>query len=288
MSEYYGGEYFYDDQSKTLEFNRYCGLFSNVSVMMHLLSELKLNNKYPKKIHTNLTEYKGINLYDFLYDVDNSRLDYWKNYDMDVTRQFRIGTAVNLYGFGTSRHQINLDFTSTMLDTYFNPSNVAKTRAEEIIKKYEIDLKDSTFVWWRKTDKTREINWYRQDARYPSIDDVLKLTSDDKVVYFQTDDIEIYKEVSKYKNVRLLNVLPIDKNNTTGFHILAKSVNIEEFSKTYNQTFEEYLINLLAMTIVASRCRKFVGYPGNISLYVSLLRRNFHNVFFFKNHEEFY
>jgi len=288
MSEYYGGEYFYNDQSKILDFKRYCGLFSNVSVMMHLFSELKLSNKYPEKIITNLTEYKGINVYDFLYDVDITRLDSWKNYDMDATRQFRIGTAVNLYGFGTSRHQIDLSLTSAKMDAYLCPSKLAKNRAEEIIKRFEIDEKNSTFVWWRKTDKTREITWYRPDARYPSIEDVLKLISNDKVIYFQTDDTEIYNEVSKYKNIKLLNILPIDKNNTTGFHILAKSVNVDEFYKTYNQTFEEYLINLLAMTIVASRCKKFVGYPGNISLYVSLLRRSFDNVFFFKNHEEFY
>lgn len=287
-TEYYGGQANYDDTTKVLEFVRYCGLFSNITVLMHLLSELKLKGYYPEKIKTDLTEYKNCNIHDQLYQIDNSKINDWKNFDTQGVQRFRFGTAINLYGFGTSRDQIDLNVTSLILNTYFNPSEKVKKRAEDLEKILNIDINNGTFVWWRKTDKTKEINWYRSDARYPSIDDMLNAFGNDNLVYVQTDDHEIYKALSNNQKVNLLNVLPINKDNTTGFHIQSKLMNEKEFNSLYNQTFEDYLINLVALTIVASRCKKFIGYPGNISLYVSLIRKNFDNVFFFKNHEEFY
>lgn len=287
-TEYYGGHANYDDVTKDLQLTRYCGFFSNITVLMHLLCELKLKRYYPEKIKTDLTEYKNCNVYDSIYNIDLNFLENWKEFDLTRTHRFRFGTAVNLYGFGTSRDQIDLELTSLLINTYFNPSDKVKDRVNLLQKSLNIDTNNGTFVWWRKTDKIREINWYRADAKYPSIEDMLKVVKSDSPIYVQTDDLEIYETLSKNSNITLLNVLPIDKNNSTGFHIQTKSVDNEEFNSLYKQSFEDYLINLVALTVIASRCKKFVGYPGNISLYVSLIRNSFDKVFFFKNHEEFY
>jgi len=53
-------------------------------------------------------------------------------------------------------------------------------------------------------------------------------------------------------------------------------------------TRKDYIVGLAALVNIASKSTQFIGYPGNISLFVSLVRKNFNNVVIFKDHEELF
>lgn len=294
FTEYYGGHANYDDSTKTLEFVRYCGVFSNVTVLMHLLFELKLKGYYPEKIKTCLTEYKNFDLYDGVFEIDKNNLQNWKNFDMEKVAYIKRNTAPNLYGFGKSKNEIDLTLTKVLIDTYFNSSMEILTRIEEIKRLHEINLEDSAFIWWRKTDKIHEITWFNLNAKYPEVSDVFKYLKSHKNVYMQTDDPVVFGEFSKIKNIKCLDVFNRNKYFTdsdvfkNGFHIHHKDMSDDDFKKKYEISRKDYIINLVSLTYIAAKSNQFIGYPGNISLFVCLIRNSFENVVFFKNSEEFF
>lgn len=290
----YWGNHTYDTDTKTLNWRRHCGIFSNVMVMMHSMTDLRLKSMTPENVHTELTEYNNFDLYKGVFDIDKQNLEKWKNFDTRQVSSTRFNTSPNLYGFGMSRNQIDLQLTKAIIDTYFNFSSEVKNRTDDLKKIHNIDYNDSAFIWWRKTDKIHEITWFNPSAKYPEINDVIKYLKPYKNVYMQTDDPVVFREFSKIKNIKCLDVFNRNKYFTNddvfknGFHVDHKDVSDEDFKKKYNITRKDYIINLVSLVEIASRSTQFIGYPGNISLFVSLVRNSFDNVVFFKNHQEFF
>jgi hypothetical protein len=287
-TEYYGGTALYNADEKLVTWIRYAGFFSNVTVMMHYLCDLKLQGHYPDKISTWLTEYKNLNIYDGIFYIDKNKIEDWKTLDAERVRRFRHGTGVNLYGFGTSKVQIDIGVVKCLMSAYFNVASNVLTRATELQQGASIDVSADTFTWWRKTDKVNEITWYRHDAKYPSVEQLWGIIGQDSRVHLQTDDIDVYNYFEDKHNVCRLNILPIGHDKKSGFHVETKDISPEKFTEIYGKDFYEYTTNLVALTVVASRCLKFVGYPGNISMFVCLLRGGFDNVVFFKDDRDFF
>ena len=73
-----------------------------------------------------------------------------------------------------------------------------------------------------------------------------------------------------------------------GFHIQHKDMSDEDFKKKYEISRKDYIINLASLTHIAAKSDQFIGYPGNISFFVCLIRNSFENVVFFKNSEELF
>ena len=213
---------------------------------------------------------------------------------MEKVAYIKRNTAPNLYGFGKSKNEIDLTLTKVLIDAYFNFSMEIRTRVEEIKRLHEINLEDSAFIWWRKTDKIHEITWFNLNAKYPEVSDVFKYLKPHKNVYMQTDDPVVCGEFSKIKNIKCLDVFNRNKYFTdndvfkNGFHIHHKDMSDEDFKKKYEISRKDYIINLVSLTHIAAKSNQFIGYPGNISLFVCLIRNSFENVVFFKNSEELF
>lgn len=290
----YWGNHTYDTETKTLNWVRHCGIFSNVMVMMHSMTDLWLKNMIPENVHTKLTEYNNFDLYDGVFNVNKENLEKWKKFNINNVASTRFNTSPNLYGFGLSKNQIDLTLTNAIIKAYFDFSADVRSRSEELKKQHQIELEDSAFIWWRKTDKIHEITWFNPHARYPETTDVLKFLKPYKNVYMQTDDPVVFNEFSKIKNIKCLDVFNRNKYFTNddvfknGFHVDHKDVSDADFKKKYNISRKDYIINLVSLIDIASKSTQFIGYPGNISLFVSLVRNSFDNVVFFKNKEELF
>lgn len=290
----YWGCHTYNSETKTLNWSRNSGIFSNIMVIMHSLTDLWLKNMLPVSINTKLSDYNGFDLYDGVFQVNNAHLEIWKNMDSKRIDTMRFKTSPSIYGFGSSKDQIDLELTKTILDTYFNFSADVNNRIEQLKELHSIDTNDSVFIWWRKTDKIHEIARSKKDAKYPDISDVMSHVKPYKNIYMQTDDPVVYNEFLKIENVKCLDVFNRNKYFTddnvykNGFHIDSRDISDEQFNLKYGISRKDYIVNLICLASIASKCTQFVGYPGNISLYVSLLRNNFDNVVFFKNKEELF
>jgi hypothetical protein len=292
--EYFGGKGTFDDTTNYLYFKRIYGIYSNITVLMHLLCDLKLRGIHPEKITLILEEYNNYDLYDGILSINTKNIEKWKTFDIDRVLRMRHNIGINLYGFGTSQSQIDLELTTFLLNTYFVFSGEVKNRAEEIKKEHNIITEDSSFIWWRKTDKIHEITWFKRTAKYPELSDAIKHLKSHKNVYAQTDDPNIFDEFSKYENINRLDIFNRKQYFTNkdafkdGFHIENKKLTDSEFLEKYKISRKDYIINLMALVQIASECSQYIGYPGNISMVVSLVRGSFNNVVFFKDHEELF
>lgn len=289
--DYEEGTNTFDSETQELCLSRGCGLGSNWNVLVHLLLVLKLRGIVPQKISTNLVDLHGFNLYQDILYVDRHGVETWKSLSPAIFRNAAATLVPNYYGMGNTRDDIDFAILGPLFDAYFNLQEGVHRNAEAIIKKNQIVLDETVFVWWRKTDKVTEVNWFRSDARYPSIDDLVSHIPKNRPVIFQTDDVEIYFEMKQRSDVAFesLNILPLSYIPGRGFHhgeITASDP--ARFFRKYATSLEQHFIDLVSLIFVAAKCRFFVGYPGNVSMLVSFLKRGFANTVFFKSSDELF
>lgn len=263
---------------------RDCGVFSNCTVLIKLLLQMALQNYFPLKIEQILSEYQNYNLYD-LFTIEGVQVEKFQKASQIFRAEidkFVNKVPINLQGFGTNREEIPMNILKFVTNAYFHPNEKVK----HLLDSFDLTT-DSTFVWWRKLDKVDEITWQRRDARYPNIQELRRSMYCSKTVQLQTDDAEIQNEFQTDPAVKILQILPIIAGKT-GFHISIKEMTDLEYSKKYNHSRHDQMSNLMSLAFFASRCKFFVGYPGNISMFICVLRQSFNRVLFFKNQNEFF
>jgi len=288
----YWGNHEYDLDTDTLYFNRDYGLCSNFSVLTLFLIALKHHwNLIPQNIVTNLFCYKNINLFKNLITINKNKIIEFKEFSNEICKSFTLNTGINLWGIGHNKNQINLELINLVFDTFFNLTDTVKSNSLRIVDKYKFNKESFNFLLWRKTDKIHEITWFDKDAKYPELSDALNLFKNDfKNVVAQTDDICIKSELSRISDITILNELPLcpDTSGQNGVHTYFNNLTPEQLKNEYNQTHEEQVLNLLSILHLASISKVLVGYPGNMTFTACCLRKNFDNVYFFKDSKNFF
>jgi len=269
-------EFLYYKNLKTFKISRWCGLGSNLIVLINLLVKMKIDyDIVPENIITNLAVYKNYNIYNKLLYINKAKINDFKNLSNDYLDScFLKKSNISVYGLGNKRDDIDLDLMKIIFDAYFNMTDLVIDRANQIIKKYNINLSNFNFVLWRKTDKTTEIE------DYPKLSEALELLNGDfSNLIAQTDDLVIYEEFKKYKNIIILKELGFCSNNNGLHHEIYHNPN--KFDE------HEHLLNLFAIIYIASKSNMFIGYPGNLSLIVSILKK-FKNAFIIRTDGSIY
>jgi hypothetical protein len=286
------GKHNYDENTSTLYYNRASGLCSNTSVLTHVLLMLKTEyDFYPQKIVTNLLEYKNINLYDKFLFIDKDKIEAIKNLDKNTCKSFIHNVGINLWGMGTCKEHIDFSIIKPIFDAYFNFTDLVKENSDRIIQKYNINQDNFNFVLWRKTDKIHEITWFDRNAKYPDFEDALNLLNNNfSNTVLQTDDISIFNAAKNIPNITILEEIPLcpDTTGQTGVHTFYKDFSEEELLNKVGLKHEDKMLNLLSILYIASKSKMFIGYPGNMSFFISCLRNSFNNVYFFKDKNNFY
>jgi len=281
MNLYYLGHHEFDPDTNILYFNRNCGIGSNVTVLMHFLMDLKLKGIYPENIKTKLTDYKDIDMYEENFYIDKNNLIKWRDFSNSEIEAFMQKAKPSELGLGTCKEEINLHITNLLLTTFFNFTKKVYDESNEIIKKYNI--KDYNFIFWRKSDKIGEI----KDG-YPDLCDGLSILKTKLNLIAQTDDYSIFEELKQFNDITILNELPLSKTFNHGVHYMCKDMTNEEYKQKYGHDYKDHITKLLAIIYIASKSKIFVGYPGNLSFLVAVLRNSFENVYFFKNKNSLY
>lgn len=275
----------FDESTNTLYYERNCGIGSNFSVLLHLLLFCKVcKSIYPSKIVMNLTDYRGLDLYKNIFYINLNKLEEWKNFDWKKSEQFLVKTWPNGWGIGHSKNDIDLEITNLLMQTFFNLHDCVLEEEKIIIKNYNIDVDNFNFIYWRRTDKVYDVH----NTVYPDVEDGLKLFDSLENLLGQTDDPVVVDEFKKYNQIKILNVLPLSPIERMGYHYYCQKITEDEHKDKYGYSFDEHAKKLLGIIKLASKAKKFVGYPGNISFMIALYRNNFDNFKFFYDKNSFY
>jgi len=260
----------YDISNQQLVFTRHCGLGSNILVLIRDLFNLKTRNVVPDKIKTSLTQYHNYDIYDNLLYINKEKLPIWNEMNPgEVITKFNKTNFGNLsrWGFGNSSKDVNFSIYTPLLDVYVNLTDNVIQRSKELEEKFNINVQEDVFVWWRKTDKNREV------LDYPTINDLIKYLPNNKKIIFQTDDKAVGEELKNLNlNIQLLDCIPFAKSHRGAHHEISNK----------NEAYE-HMRDILALSFTASKCSLFVGYPGSISQLVCILKRGFKNSIVFKS-----
>lgn len=273
-------------ENMTLRVNEGYGVGANFFVLLGSLAQLKKVNLIPTKIDIKLKMYHDQDLFKEVFYISEEGLQRWKDFDVSKVEKFcNSGSACKSnIGIGNKHYEVTPHFEtiSCLLGAYFNFKENIINKANEIIKTNNLDLNNTTFIWWRKGNKPSEV------IEYPAFSNVSPLLVDGHNNILQTDDEVVLDEFKDLKNKIVLDVLPIFKNDT----FIDKEMNNqspENYFNKYNKDYFMHVPDTFALALVASQCKRFIGYPGHMSQLVCILRRDFtENAFIIKNNKELF
>lgn len=282
--DWYGGPTELNINDLHLKVHRGYGLGANMFHLFHQIVELKAFNLIPTKITSLLTQFKNYDLYNNIFYKNDDKVQQWLEADPSIAMDFRNKVPKTYYGFGHNKDEIisRLNYFSLVLNTFFNFKDYVIDRANQIILQHNIDLNNTTFVWWRKGNKTCEV------LDYPEFNFVQKYILNNHTHILQTEDTNVLEEFKTLPNLKNLDVLPVFVPSTT-VDIEMNSLSEEQYKEKYGKEYFDSIPDTFALVIVASRCKRFLGFPGHLSQLVCILRREFdNNAYIFKNKTELF
>jgi len=279
----WGGNQTYDIETETYSINRNCGLFSNITITMYGILHLYHQGLSVKHIKLMLNEYmdETTDIYDSLFvkNLDILNLNTYSN--EEIYHSLRYGEP-NPLGLGREKSHIILSLYNNIYNTYFQYNNISDL-VNNIVAKYNINYENTVFIWARKTDKIYELVLPMLET-YNNI--LLKNNLLEHTILLQTDDSSIVEmATNQYKHIKVLYEMPFSQGDK-GFHNHLNHILDETFVNIHGYNKMTYLKKMLAMTIVASRCKYFICYPGNLTTFIPILKNTFNDCFCFKNSKE--
>jgi len=270
----------------TLQVNEGYGIGANFFVLLGSLAQFKKVNLIPNKINIKLKMYHNHDLYKDVFYIDNNNLQKWKSYDRVLVERFCNNGPVckTAIGIGNWHYEIipHLDTIDCLMQTYFNFQETVINKANEIILSNNIDVDNTTFIWWRKGNKPSEV------TDYPTYAQIVPLLIEGHTNILQTDDVSVLEEFKGIPNLKTIDVLPVFNKDTYIDKVMHESSD-EAYREKYNKEYCAHVPDTFALAIVASRCKRFIGYPGHMSQLVCVLRRDFNKqAFIIKNNRELF
>lgn len=158
----------------------------------------------------------------------------------------------------------NLDFkqSSSLVSRYFQPSPQVTEIIWQMVRRYEINFEKVLAVHYRGTDKQIEIQPEPVSTWLSEIRKIAKVLPDDHRILVQTDQQQFLDAVVEEFGSRVfyLRELPLTKNSEANHHSLPDSERTG------------FALNLLAATIILSRCEWVLTHTGNGGYWAALFR----------------
>jgi len=165
---------------------------------------------------------------------------------------------------------LNYSILNPYIKNYFNLSDVVKKIKESLIKKYNIDFRNTLVLYYRGTDKWIEVTPIHIDCFIDAAKEILE-KHDNLRVLVQTDEESVRSRCLKEfgKRAFFIEELPVTDTNK-GMHEMSpleRGISNFEFGATF-----------LAATSIMSECEYVVTSTGNIGVWICLFRGNANNV----------
>jgi hypothetical protein len=254
---------------------------SNMMVAIHGLAKIIAKGHKPRRVVFKLAEYvSDTNCFPFFFDV----------VEKPISQQEASNILAQLYPtcHGLSKDWAQFDKTLisnnmralNALAYYFTPNWSVRDQMLRIYHNNNMKFDNATFIWARGTDKAKEL-------LLPKTHEYLAMAikaAPNHQIYIQTDDRTLAEQFSKMTNTIVLDELPTADEH--GFHNNLYQISDKEFILRYKYTKIEYITRFLALLYLATQCKCFISYPGNLTTLVPILRGSFDNCFLFKNEHE--
>lgn len=238
------------------------GFFSNCSFTLATLVHLAHLEKFPKRIDFS----RGFGN----YKDDNGEADiYPELFRADELARVLIASAwaphrdLRCPDHHTVYRVLPFSEIDPFIRAYFDPSDTVRTLVASILKKYDIDLGSTVGLCYRGTDKATEVAVARPEDYVRA---VLPLCRKGVRVLVQTDQAQA-KDLflSEIPNSFAFDEMPTTASATVLHKFDAAALQMKKL---------DFAKQLLATTIVLSRCSRIVNHCGNMALWIALFRGN--------------
>jgi hypothetical protein len=252
--------------SNILEFEFTSGFFSTCTVLMRNIVGYHLQNNILPKIETSKlwNTYKDaeIDIYTKFFERKNDIINlepskFSPSLDEDQFSDFNL---------------INYDYVNFIVNQYFSPSIEIIKIKNELIQKYNIDLKNTISVCYRGNDKSRETNLPTYDEMLNKITQI-KYQTPNKKLLIQTDELEF----SEYMLSHFPDSIVIHET---------KKIKRSNTAIQYTIPFGEKVItaqNFLSVMYLMSETSSIILNSGSVGMWVCLFRGNSNDVYQYLN-----
>jgi len=241
----------------TVKLTREHGLFSNINILKRLICHKIIDKENVDNIELISTLYSYENIYNKLFYIDEK----YKLTKLEAQWVLDNTPCNNLGLFDNT--SIDLTILKKLQKGYFNINK----EVEKYYNEYKLN-EPYIFIWARKIDKISENSVPEYEEYINRLNTLPKLK-----VIVKTDDIELYNKFIK-----------------AGYYVINMPVQNKAIHLNYNFDMNkiEYIQRLIALTLIASESKYFIGYGGNISTHVFELHNKKENCFLYKNSKELY
>ena len=235
------------------------GYYSCIVQTINSIVKLLSNNIVPKNISFCKTHFKYKNQYNY----DNYMLLYRYNSDYSVTHY--TSQPCFLLDSNASYVDLNFNFYTNILNTYFQPSNIVIENINKLLAKYNIIPKHTIAVLHRGTDKWLECQLADVDSWCLQLDRIIVKNPLHKII-LQTDcehtrDYILHKYSDK--------CIYFDE-------MLFSKVKSEPVTPTFNKL--KWCVDYDSITRIISTCDHILTHSGNTSAMSILYRGSVKNV----------
>lgn len=252
-------------KNKIFHLTHSAGFFSNCSVLLHELALVHPHCEYVD-IRYSFTEYM-----DFDKNADNFNV-YFKRHDLSLinatkNKNVDIGFFKENLKHHSSYSGINFEAAKFLLDSYFSPSDRVLSIIDKFIDKYSFNFENTICVCFRGTDKSTEVAPATAQEYLDAVNAILKNYPDMRV-WIQTDQYQFrsFMELNLPGRVFYIDEMPVTDTQTVIHSLLKEGERIN------------FAVNLLAVTVLMSKCSKLITHTGNVAYWSILYRGSFNDV----------
>jgi hypothetical protein len=252
--------------SDILEFEFNSGFFSTCTVLMRNIIGYNSQNNILPKLGTskfwNMYKDVDIDIYTKFFERKNNIINLEPSYfspspDEDQFSDFNL---------------INYDYTNVIVNQYFSPSIEIIKIKNELIQKYNIDVKNTMSVCYRGNDKSRETNLPTYDEMLDKVMEIKNQTPDKKLL-IQTDELEFCEYMLSHfpDSIVIHETKKIKRSNTTIAYITPLGERVITAQ------------NFLSVMYLMSETSSIILNSGSVGMWVCLFRGNSNDVYQYLN-----
>lgn len=248
------------------------GFFSNCSFTLAALVHLAHLGIFPRGISFS----RGFGNYKDGDSLDDTYPEFFETDDLaieSIRSTLMPYRAVRCPDHHTNYAALPYDEIGPFLQAYFRPSQRIRSLLKDLIAKYEVDPSKTLAVCYRGTDKSVEVQVAEPDAYVRA---ALSHASSGWRCLIQTDQTQA-KDLFLD---RIPNAFALDEMPTTRGNVVLHNLRDEELRMPKLQ----FARNLVATTILLSRCGRVINHCGNMALWIALLRGNAQGMVQFDKH----
>ncbi len=243
-----------------------CGFFSNCSVTLSYLINLYLQNIAPCKIDFS----RGFSYFKTPTQIEKQEDTFKDYFTINSEVNINLGSKVLVPNHHGIYNRIDFSQYNPFIQKYFSLSPAIVELKGWLIDKYQVCLSKTLVVFYRGTDKDKEVHVAPYEMFIQEAEKILQKYPDFRVL-IQTDQSQVRLAFKRHfaDKCFYFEELPVTSGKLVMHKCDLQQLEMDKF---------EFGRRLLAVTHLISTCHTIITHTGNMGLWVCLFRGNSHRV----------